>query len=642
MKKNCKNGSQKYTIDAIKKLFCLNLKYKWAFFDFWMPKFVCFQLEIIYVLDPVVMSNLAGSCINQHSCQTFTSNYSTLFPPLVMSLTSLELNYLIWRYLQESGYDLAAYALQQSSQCLEYEHDKNKIIDSIEPGCLVNLVQKGILYTFVEDAAEMKNENISLVNAILKDYQNRENNLEKDSLRFTLKKDESNGSKDVDMDGEKNKNGTNDAQDQHESQEEENEPVVIEFSTKTLTPLTNFSSSLAAEYHPMTSVLAYGCDDSTAKILALDNGIIAEAVTLNIPPLFTGENTPTPNEITTVLWSPQGTMILTAGTNGEIRAWTPDGKLKNIVNTPVDANKAAVPLHSVLWSPLGQFVLTVDVSGTVRIWDGVNLTPIQELRGHEGTTLVPEASWVSENKFALATFKNAIKINSVNPQAPFGSPESVVTVGVVAGHLHHISNLTFNPVSKLLASASDVDYAIKVWNSLSSRDALELNSTQEKEEEVSYHTAPIIGLHWLTGPQDVQGNELVSVSMEGVINIWDAFTGEVIKSTNIFKSPDSYQFAEEAPIDTSNPLIFASALSHDARFLAIGDDTGNVTIWDVVAKRYRGTSSGLRCLGIYMFKEQADAENVGICDLAWSSKDELLTVCYKGSESVVLQWNGYE
>lgn len=80
MKKNCKNGSQKYTIDAIKKLFCLNLRYKWrAFFDFWMPKFVCFQLEIIYVLDPVVMSNLAGSCINQHSCQTFTSKYSTLF-----------------------------------------------------------------------------------------------------------------------------------------------------------------------------------------------------------------------------------------------------------------------------------------------------------------------------------------------------------------------------------------------------------------------------------------------------------------------------------------------------------------------------------------------------------------------------------
>ncbi|KAF3991683.1 hypothetical protein FT663_00994 [Candidozyma haemuli var. vulneris] len=564
-----------------------------------------------------------------------------------MSLTSLELNYLIWRYLQESGFELAAYALQQGSHCLEYEHEKNKLIDSIEPGCLVNLVQKGILYTFVEDAAEGKNERISLVNAILKDNQNRvDSGSEKDASRFTLKKDSAveNGSNDVDMDADSAtalSNGKNDA----EAEEPEEEvPEVVNFSTKLLAPSTKFSSSLAAQYHPSTSVLAYGCDDSTAKILALENGTIAENVTLNYPPLINGnDQTPLPNEITTVSWSPSGTMVLTAGINGEIRAWTPDGKLKNIVNTPVDSTKVAAPLHTVSWSPRGQFVLTIDTSATVRIWEGDNLTPIQELRSQDSpSSTCLEACWVSENKFALATSKNAIKINSVNPQAPFGSAESVVTVGLVAGHLNPITNLTFSPVSKLLASASDVDYAIKVWNSSSSRDALELNVSTENETDISYHTSPIVGLHWLTGPSDVQGNELLSVSMDGVVNVWDAFTGEAIRSTNIFKSPDSYHFGEENSIDTSNPLIFASALSHDARFLAIGDDTGNVTIWDVATKRYRGTTTSLRCLGFFEFKEQEDAKDVGICDIAWDSKNELLTVCYKGSESVVLKWNGYD
>lgn len=558
-----------------------------------------------------------------------------------MSLTSLELNYLIWRYLQESGFELAAYALQQGSQCLEYEHDKNKLIDAIEPGCLVNLVQKGILYTFVEDAAEGKNERISLVNAILKENESRVDSLEKDSLRFTLKKDTvENGSNDVDMDELAVSNGKGEEQ----CEEKEEEPEIIEFSTKLLEPSTLFTSSLAAEYHPTSPVLAYGCDDSTAKILAFENGAIAETVTLNYPPLINGsDDTPLPNEITTISWAPLGTMVITAGINGEIRAWTPDGKLKNIVNTPVDSTKVAAPLHTVSWSPRGQFVLTIDTTGIVRIWEGDNLTPIQELRSHENVSSgCLEACWVSENKFALATSKNAIKINTVNPQAPFGSAESVVTVGLVAGHNNPITNLTFSPVSKLLASSSDVDYAIKVWNSLSSRDALELNVASENETDISYHTSPIIGLHWLTGPNDVQGNELLSVSMDGVVNVWDAFTGEAIKSTNIFKSPESYHFGEHNAIDTSNPLIFASAVSHDARFLAIGDDTGNVTVWDIATKRYRGTTSSLRCLGFFEFKEQDDANDVGICDLAWDSKDELLTVCYKGSESIVLKWNGYE
>ena len=62
-----------------------------------------------------------------------------------MSLTSKELNYLIWRYLQESGYDLSAYALDQQSQCSEYENNPTtqELIQKIKPGCLVDLIQKG-------------------------------------------------------------------------------------------------------------------------------------------------------------------------------------------------------------------------------------------------------------------------------------------------------------------------------------------------------------------------------------------------------------------------------------------------------------------------------------------------------------------
>lgn len=530
-----------------------------------------------------------------------------------MSLTSLELNYLIWRYLQESGFELAAYSLQKDSHCLEYEHYKNKFIDTIEPGCLVNMVQKGILYTFVEDVADGKEDRISLVNAIVKDKQERQ--IQNQDSRFLLKAD-ANGEapetaevKEVEM------------QDAEEAQQEEDDDV--EFTTAKIEPVLNFSSSLVAQWHPTSDVFAYGKGDSTAIIHALDHNAIAETVTLNHPPIL-GE-TPLPNEISTVSWSPQGTMVLTSGVNGEIRAWTPDGRLKNIVNSGTDAEKTPATLHSLEWSPRGLYVLSIDAHNTLCVWDGTSLTLLQEIRTPEGWAHCIDACWVSDLKFAVSTSKNLIKIYGVT----LNVFAEVAPVGHLAGHEHPICMIKYNPVSKLLASASDVDHAIKVWNSLSPQDALELNVASEKDTLVHYHTAPIVGLHWVS--LGVQGNELVSVSMEGTVNLWDAFTGDALVSTNIFKNPDSYQFGEDVEIESKNPLVFATALSPDSRFLAIGDAAGNVSIWDVRKGKM------MRCLGMYAF-EKGDKTDVGICDLVWDSTCHHICVCYKGADSVVLEW----
>lgn len=61
-----------------------------------------------------------------------------------MSITSEELNYLIWRYLQETGNELSALALQEETRVKEFD----KLYKQHVPlGTLVNLVQKGILFS---------------------------------------------------------------------------------------------------------------------------------------------------------------------------------------------------------------------------------------------------------------------------------------------------------------------------------------------------------------------------------------------------------------------------------------------------------------------------------------------------------------
>lgn len=569
-----------------------------------------------------------------------------------MSLTSLELNYLIWKYLQESGYELAAFALEKKSQCLEYEHEKNRFIESIQPGCLVNLVQKGILYTFVEDTAEGKEERLTLVNALIK-----ENELAKSESTTSQNiqlNSQANGDVAPDVEME-DANSVKEAEVAHKDaanapEAEELEQVHnVAFTTAILKPFLHFSPSVAAQWHPHSEVFAFGREDASALIHALDSHGVAESVTLNHPPVLMDEH-PVSNEISTVTWAPQGVMILTSGIDGEIRAWTPDGRLKNIVNSAADSDRVPATLHSLIWNNRGLLLLTIDVNNTVSVWDGSTLAPVGEIvqqsasnphtnatHNSQGASHPPQiltACWLSDSKFAILTAKNAIRIYSVNPLAPFES--SVVPVGQLVGHQNAISTILFGNISKLLASASDSDYIIKVWNSSLSQDALELNVASEHEQNVYYHASPIVCLSWLSRAGDIQGNELISVSMDGVVNIWDGFSGESIVSANIFKNPDNFRFEEDIDIDQKNSLVYAAAVSPDSKYVAIGDDSGNVSIWDIQLLHYRGVKDLLRCVGFYAAGKK---EDIGICDIVWDAKGTHICVSYKGVDSIVLLWS---
>ena len=65
-----------------------------------------------------------------------------------MSLTSDEMNYLVYRYLLESGFTHAAFALGNESYV-----DGRKLTDGqreVPPGALISFVQKGLQYCELE------------------------------------------------------------------------------------------------------------------------------------------------------------------------------------------------------------------------------------------------------------------------------------------------------------------------------------------------------------------------------------------------------------------------------------------------------------------------------------------------------------
>ena len=95
-----------------------------------------------------------------------------------MSLTSNELNYLVWRYLQESGLDLAAYALDKHANCLILEKENISLVSRIEPGCLVSLVQKGIFYSLAQEevcGGDGVDDRLTLFGALVEEEKQKRN-----------------------------------------------------------------------------------------------------------------------------------------------------------------------------------------------------------------------------------------------------------------------------------------------------------------------------------------------------------------------------------------------------------------------------------------------------------------------------------
>lgn len=544
-----------------------------------------------------------------------------------MSLSSIELNYLIWRYLEENGFGLAAYALEKDSRCTDYEAANSRLLPAINPGCLVNLVQKGILYTFLDTPRDQRAEKVLLVNAVL--ASNAEHEEATANGHVSTSEAGSNGTTKAADSAEAA--ATESAMDTDAPAETENQ-TSLDFITQSLTPRATFATSVAAAWHPALQVLISGHELSSAVIHALGDSGVAETVTLSHPPLIVAGSA-VPNVISAVAWAPQGATVVTAGLSGEIRAWTLDGRLKNIVNSLTDGTRVPASLLSVLWNPRGSLVLTVDARQTITVWDGTSLSLVAEL---PGTDLPPgelHVCWVSELKFAVLTKRNGIRIMAVK-----NAFEPLAVVGLLAGHAHTITNLAFLPVLKLLALASDTDYAIKIWNSHLAQDALEVNLAEaETGAEGRRHCAPIVELKWLSRAGDVQGNELLSVLMEGTVTVWDAFTGELLLSANVFDNADNFRFGPDQTLTTRHSLVYGSSVSPDCCFLALGDDVGNVTVWDIQTPRYRGTRDLLRCVAVYGVDEQPD---VGVSELAWAADNKSICVSYKGRDSVVLSFPG--
>ncbi|KAM7264832.1 hypothetical protein ACFE04_002515 [Oxalis oulophora] len=558
-------------------------------------------------------------------------------------LTSSELNFLVFRYLQESGFTHSAFSLG-------YEAGINKCtIDGnlVPPAALVTCVQKGLQYMEME--ANLTNgdadvdEDFSFLtplDLITKDV-NELRHMIKEKKR-NLQRERDNKDKEIDRE-HKGEQGRVREKERHERDKErgkdkmkddkqtiervENgasggpEPMDIvnppashncEILAADVTVLEGHASEFflrsspqkvcACAWSPTGSLLASGSGDSTARIWTIANGTSRSSGhngPLNVLVLkhMKGRTNEKSKDVTTLDWNGEGTLLATGSYDGQARIWATNGELRSTLI------KHKGPIFSLKWNKKGDYLLTGSCDRTAIVWDVKTEEWKQQFEFHTGPCL--DVDWRNNVSFATSSTDNMIYVCKVGDNRPiksfaghqlkaFSEPESP-WAETPNGEVNCVK---WDPTGTLLASCSD-DVTAKIWS-----------MKQDKYlHDLKDHAKEIYTIRWSpTGPGTNNPNQqllLASASFDSTVKLWDVEQGRLLHSFNGHRDP-----------------VYSVAFSPNGEYLASGSLDKSMHIWSLkegkIVKTYTGSG--------------------GIFEVCWNKEGDKIAACFANNTVCVLDF----
>ncbi len=251
-----------------------------------------------------------------------------------------------------------------------------------------------------------------------------------------------------------------------------------------------------------------------------------------------------------VNYSPDGSQIATASSNGTARIW--DAHTGNLLLTLRGHNDVVKKID---YSPDGKRVVTASEDKTAKVWDAVNGKEIFTLRGHTNGV----------NNIAFSPDGTRLVTVSNDKTAKVWDAFSGKELLTFSGHGKEVFGVAFSPDGRLVASGGN-DNIVRVWD---------LDSGQE------LLTLPLERVEKNTSIYDVSfspdGTRITAVGWGAInINIWNASTGEKLFSGEIGDSGYIYD------------IVF----SKDGGLAATGGYDQKVRVWDTTTKQVIYTLAG--------------------------------------------------
>ncbi|AQK42853.1 WD40 repeat-containing protein HOS15 [Zea mays] len=556
-------------------------------------------------------------------------------------LTSTELNFLVFRYLQESGFIHAAFTLGYEAGIHKGGIDGN----AVPPGALITIVQKGLQYIELEannddnddeverdfallEPLEIITKDVEELQQIVKkrkmersqterekdkgkekerneeherrpggEREREHHDREKEQVR---EKDKSEKDRDHDKEKEKEKERERQQAERIDKVKHEDDslagggrtPMDVsttaqEISNTDVTVLEGHSSEVfACAWSPSGSLLASGSGDSTARIWTIPDGPCGSNMQSSPPGVhvlkhFKGRTNEKSKDVTTLDWNGEGTLLATGSYDGQARIWSRDGDLKQTLF------KHKGPIFSLKWNKKGDFLLSGSVDKTAIVWDTKTWECKQQFEFHSAPTL--DVDWRNNNSFATCSTDNMIYVCKIGEQRP---------VKAFSGHQSEVNAIKWDPTGSLLASCSD-DWTAKIWSMKQDKCVFDFKE----------HTKEIYTIRWSpTGPGTNNPNQqllLASASFDSTIKLWEVEQGCLLYSLSGHRQP-----------------VYSVAFSPDGEYLASGSLDQCLHIWSVkegrILKTYRGTG--------------------GIFEVCWNKEGSKIAACFSNNTVCVMDF----
>lgn len=286
--------------------------------------------------------------------------------------------------------------------------------------------------------------------------------------------------------------------------------------------------------------------------------VVREGEKLYIQNIMTDENITMFDEndeiVTMAEFSPDTSMLATAGNSGEIRIWdVATGRL----NTKLTGHTRAVTSVAMLSD--GTTLVTANRNQPMHLWDTLTTKNKRTIQGARPPYSVSSVTYSpDETILASGTYEDVMLWNT----------DTLEKTATLKGHRGQMTNVVFSPDGRTLAAFGMYDKTIQLWNVTTKKEKFKLNGHAEKIFSLAF------------SPDGTLIATAETLSQEAhAIRLWDANTGENITT-----------FANIVNARSGRLLpVMAVAFSPDGKVVASLDLSTDIQLWDVETKKHKST-----------------------------------------------------